>query len=421
VCVKDVDVDSLASRRPGEAAAVGFDVAKKELLVVIRWPDGRFERPWRVQNPGEIGMAVEKLKGFAMGRSVRVALEPSGTYGDALRQALHEAEMEVLRISPKAAHDYAEVFDGVPSQHDGKDAAVVAELAALGKGRVWPFAVEDAWSEELTYWVDGLDGQRRISDLWVGRMEGLLARHWPEATRVLKITSGTLLRALARYGGPAALAGDAEAEERLRRWGGTMLTAQKRQALLHSARATQGIRQGPWQQREVRDCAREILQARKNVRQGQRELRRLAWNHRVLQAQGAVVGVPTACVLWVNVGDPRQFDSGAAYRKAMGLNLVERSSGEEVGRLHISKRGSARARRWLYFAALRMVQRVGVRSWYEAKKARDSDEAMRALVAVMRKLALALYQVGARQERFDSRRLFARILAKTRAAARPRE
>jgi len=120
-------------------------------------------------------------------------------------------------------------------------------------------------------------------------------------------------------------------------------------------------------------------------------------------------------------GDPRQFDSGAAYRKAMGLNLVERSSGEEVGRLHISKRGSARARRWLYFAALRMVQRVGVRSWYEAKKARDSDEAMRALVAVMRKLALALYQVGARQERFDSRRLFARILAKTRAAARPRE
>jgi hypothetical protein len=32
----------------------------------------------------------------------------------------------VVRVSPQAAHDHAEVFDGVPSQHDGKDAAVVS-------------------------------------------------------------------------------------------------------------------------------------------------------------------------------------------------------------------------------------------------------------------------------------------------------
>ena len=37
-----------------------------------------------------------------------------------------DAGIAVVRVSPKAAHDYAEVFDGVPSQHDGKDAAVVA-------------------------------------------------------------------------------------------------------------------------------------------------------------------------------------------------------------------------------------------------------------------------------------------------------
>ena len=65
-------------------------------------------------------------RGLAVGRRVRVALEPSGTYGDALRQALDDAGLEALRVSPKAAHDYAEIFDGTPSQHDGKDAAVVA-------------------------------------------------------------------------------------------------------------------------------------------------------------------------------------------------------------------------------------------------------------------------------------------------------
>ena len=67
-----------------------------------------------------------------------MALEPSGTYGAALRQGLQDAGLAMRRVSPKAAHDYAEVFDGVPSQHDGKDAAVVAELAALGQASPWP-------------------------------------------------------------------------------------------------------------------------------------------------------------------------------------------------------------------------------------------------------------------------------------------
>jgi hypothetical protein len=43
-----------------------------------------------------------------------------------LRQALHGTGVEVRRASPQVAHDYAEIFAGVPSQHDGKDAAVGA-------------------------------------------------------------------------------------------------------------------------------------------------------------------------------------------------------------------------------------------------------------------------------------------------------
>jgi hypothetical protein len=93
----------------------------------------------------------------------------------------------------------------------------------------------------------------------------------------------------------------------------------------------------------------------------------------------------------------------------MGLNLVERSSGTYQGRLRISKRGSARARHWLYFAALRLIQKGGVRPWYEAKKARDEDDARRVIVAVMRKLVVALYHVGVHDEEFRPRRLFGRI------------
>ena len=89
--------------------------------------------------------------------------------------------------------------------------------------------------------------------------------------------------------------------------------------------------------------------------------------------------------------------------------MAERSSGTYQGRLRISKRGRARARQWLYFAVLRLVQQCGVRPWYEAKKARHEGEARRVLVAVMRKLAVALYHVGVRNEGFQPRRLFGRI------------
>ena len=82
---------------------------------------------------------IALVKRMSAGRKLVVAMESSGTYGDALRQALADAKIAVQRVSGKAAHDYAEVFDGVPSQHDGKDAAVVAELAALGKAKPWAY------------------------------------------------------------------------------------------------------------------------------------------------------------------------------------------------------------------------------------------------------------------------------------------
>ena len=40
---------------------------------------------------------------------------------------LFDAKVAVSQASNKALHDYTKIFDGVPSQYDGKDAAVVAE------------------------------------------------------------------------------------------------------------------------------------------------------------------------------------------------------------------------------------------------------------------------------------------------------
>ena len=53
-----------------------------------------------------------------------------------------------------------------------------------------------------------------------------------------------------------------------------------------------------------------------------------------------------------------------------------------------------------------MVKRPEVARWYEAKKAKDQGRGKKALVAVMRKLSLAVHAVGARGETFDPGRLF---------------
>jgi hypothetical protein len=90
----------------------------------------------------------------------------------------------------------------------------------------------------------------------------------------------------------------------------------------------------------------------------------------------------------------------------MGLNLKERSSGKHQGQLKITKRGPGIARKYQYFVALRWLYTDPViAQWYHNKVRRDGDLKGKAIVAVMRKLALSLWYV-ARGDRFDSRKLF---------------
>jgi transposase len=409
--VNQVQLDRLLRQRHEAVVHVGLDVGKEQVLGVLRWSGDDFERPWRCRNPTDLRRLAALLQGVGHGRRLIVALEPTGTYGDALRQALQQAGVTVHRVSPKAAADYAEIFDGVPSQHDGKDAAVVAELAAQGRSWPWPLALPSAAEQELAYQVDWLEGQRRQTQLWYGRLEALVSRHWPEATGLLPLTSGVLRRCLARYGGPHRLAEDPQAAERLYGWGKGLLRRDKARALVASAQQTAGVPVGPWDERRLRSYAQEVQRGLQQQRQARRRLRQLAPAQPTIRAMGEVVGLVTACVLWVELGDPRDYHCGPAYRKAMGLNLKERSSGRWQGRLMITKRGPSVVRRWLYLAALRWVRQEPVRGWYLRQKAQRRGEAKPALVGVMRKLALALYRVGGRGEPFDRQRLYRSLTA----------
>ena len=270
--------------------------------------------------------------------------------------------------------------------------------------------------QELAYQVEWLEGQRRQTQLWYGRLEALVSRHWPEATALLPLTSGVLRRCLVRYGGPRGLAADDRAAERLYRWGKGLLSRDKAEALVASARQTAGVPSGRWDEERLRRYAQQVQDGLQQHRQTRRRLRQLASAQPIIQAMGVVVGPVTACVLWVELGNPQDYHCGAAYRKAMGLNLKERSSGRWQGQLTLSKRGPSAVRRWLYLAALRWVRQEPVRSWYLRHKAQRRGAAKPALVGIMRKLALALYRVGGRGEPFDRAQLYPSLRAGSTAS-----
>jgi transposase len=413
--VKNVDWQRVLQGRAGQEALVGLDIGKKRVFAVLRWRSGQFERPWRISNPSEVRLLADRLAYLAQGRQLVVVMEPTGTYGDVFRQAFAQRGLTVHRVSTKMAADYAEIFDGVPSQHDGKDAAVIAELAAQGRSWLWPWQRTSEAEQEMEYLVDWLDAQRRQMVTWLGRVEGLVSRHWPEATRVLGLRSGTLLRVLAEYGGPAALVADPNALPRLLSWGRRFLSTARAQDLLASAADTVGVIQGPWDREKMQRYAAQVLECRQQQRRAVARLQLLARDNAVIQAQAEVVGTATACVLWVHLGNPANYHCGAAYRKAMGLNLAERSSGAYQGKLKISKRGPGTVRRWLYLAALREVRHEPARSWYAHQKQERRQQrrqqngdgsAKPALVGIMRKLSLVLFQVGARGQKFVQDALF---------------
>ncbi len=404
--VKKVVLEKLLESVPAGDVHLGMDIGKGEVLTVVRWSDGTFERPWKAKNPTEISELVALLQVLAKDRAVTVAMESTGTYGDALRQALSDAGLTVHRVSGKAAHDYAEIFDGVPSKHDGKDAAVVAELSAFGKSWPWACSPRKGKDAQMAYWVDWLDAQQSIEMLWLGRLEGLLARHWPELTSLLKLNSATLLQMLAHYGGPKKVKADVKVGSRLAGWGGHLLKRKKIDAVLESAASTIGVRQNGQDIKRIHQYATMALAAYRETQEAGRMLKKLVKDNEVIQRQGKAVGVVTASVLWVALGDPNNYHCPDAYRKAMGLNLKERSSGKHKGELKITKRGPSIVRRWLYFAAMRLSQDPDVRRWYEAKKAKDKDRGTGALIAIARKLALALYSVGVYGDPFEAWRLF---------------
>jgi len=149
---------------------------------------------------------------------VEVAMEPSGTYGDALYGYLSGLGVAIYRVSPKRVHDAAEVYDGVPSLHDAKSAYIIARLHLDGGSSLWEEIPEQRRERQAL--IGELDLYQDQQQRNRNRLEALLSRHWPEATRVMELKRVSLLAVLTEYGDPATITAHSEEAWELMRHNG---------------------------------------------------------------------------------------------------------------------------------------------------------------------------------------------------------
>lgn len=401
---KEANVDVLGERFGGEELMVTTDVAKEGMYAGLAGPDGELERIVTWNNPDELEEFVEWIDGLGA-VEVEFVLEPSGTYGEPLRQKVHQTGWETYLMSPKRLHDAAEVFDGVPSMHDAKATWVLAKLHAEGLSQPW--GVEEVGKRKLRALTDTMARYQDTKHRYLGALEGKLARHWPEIDKILAKDSATLLALLEEFGGPrdAAEAPD-RARRLMRQVSRGALGEQTIAQVMRAARETNGQKMFGFEKEALAELAGEIDRLRKKERKWRSKVEKAADAFEEVVSVGEVVGKPTAAVFRGHIGDFRQFDSPDALLKHVGLNLKERSSGTHQGQLKITKRGSAVARSYLYWATLRMIQSSPeFRAWHRRKVERDGGLKSKSVVALMRKLLKGLWHV-ARGEEFQAEKLF---------------
>lgn len=403
--VNDVNWQWIEQCTNKERVVFGVDVAKVDFVGALMTQDRSVVQTLKWQHPQQSRRLVEDLLQHLEPGSLEVVMEPSGTYGDSVRTLFSGSGIPVFWVSPKRVHDAAEVYDGVPSLHDAKAAYVIGRFHLDGGSRPWKELPRSR--RELKAAVKLMELYRDQYQRGVNRLEGLLARHWPEAGTVLEMGSVTLLTVLATYGEPAEVAARGlEAEQLMRRTGGRLLSEEKVRELLESARSTLGLKCTEGERTYLKTLAEETLRSYRSLTEAKKGVEHQALNEPTVAPLAPVVGKITSAVLVASQGTPLDYPNAGSYLKSLGLNLKEHSSGKHQGQLKITKRGSGIARKYLYLAALRLIGNDPVaQAWSQRKVQRDGGCKGKAIVAIMRKLTKSLWYV-AQGQTFDTRRLF---------------
>ncbi len=183
--------------------AVGIDVGKAALDVAIDGVTGVVRYPNTARG---IGKLVQRLRAVP---AVRVVVEATGGYEDAVLEACCDAGLWVSRINPRQARDFARAT-GELAKTDAIDARLLCLLSRLFGERLRRYEAPTPWQRALRDWlrrrgqvVVTLQAQKQQSALAPASVRKLVARTIAALKRELAAIDREIQVLLAQHATPA--------------------------------------------------------------------------------------------------------------------------------------------------------------------------------------------------------------------------
>jgi len=232
--------------------------------------DGRFCRgrtegfsgPWRI--PSRRGGCCGEAGGVAFRVAGDGAWNPSGTYGGSVRAGRWGWLDRVHRVSAKAVKDQPNLRRG-SSSHDGRTRRS-SRTCARGQRQAVGDGLGRRHDQEIRYWVRRVDAAQRVKQMWGGKIEALLARHWPEATRLMPRFERDLIQGAACTGAAPARWRATPMRQRSCKASAALLSEAKIASIVGSAKASGGVRMNAWETKEVQELAGRSAAAERDQR-----------------------------------------------------------------------------------------------------------------------------------------------------------
>ena len=349
-------------RIKSDIVVVGIDVAKRRHVAVIRFPDGSIKNPFSFQNDRQgferLISRVEHARFESGVRGTLFALEATGHYGHALEHYLLAGDRSVVGVNPAHTKRAKELLDGSPEKSDTKDAIIIADLAAQGRGL--PVTQLDGVYADLRRLGKLREQLTTERTRYLNRYTGLVDLVFPELVGlVYDVTCPTIRKLLTEF--PTA-PDIARRQYRLIRrllwkWSIGHIDEERCRQIHEASKHSVGVRKGleaiRLQMRVTLSSLRSVESQLIEVEKTQTEaLWQVPYAEQLLTIPE--IGPVTVATILGETGDLRQYRSAEALIKLAGLNLYSLSSGTFHGRTRITRRGRPLLRRIIFLAALRM-------------------------------------------------------------------
>jgi transposase len=124
--VEQIDESALVKLRT-VGCIIAIDVAKTKFVAAIATAAGEVLTLVKFEHPRQTNAFLKLFRALQeAGHKPVVVMEPTGTYGDAVRYQCHALGLPVHMMPPKHSHDFAEVMDGVRPREPYQGGAAIA-------------------------------------------------------------------------------------------------------------------------------------------------------------------------------------------------------------------------------------------------------------------------------------------------------